>query len=97
MDAMIPWIELLELIAPHHPKAGRGRQRLPTVVMLRVYSLLPWFHLSDPQAEDTLYDSESMRRFEGVESGDDTVPEETKTLQIRHMLERHHLTEAIFG
>jgi IS5 family transposase len=56
-----------------------------------------WFNLSDPQAEDTLYDSESVRRFVGVELSEDTVPDETTILRFRHLLERHQLTEAIFA
>jgi len=30
-------------------------------------------------AEETLYDSEAMRRFAGIEPGDDRIPEETTT------------------
>jgi IS5 family transposase len=30
--------------------------------MLRIYFLQQSFNLSDPQAEDAIYDSESMRR-----------------------------------
>ena len=33
-----------------------------------------WFNLSDPAAEDALYDSETMRRFVGVDLGEDAVP-----------------------
>jgi IS5 family transposase len=64
--------------------------------MLRIYFLQQWFNLSDPQAEDAIYDSESMRRFARVELGDDVVPDETTILRFRHLLERHRLTEAIF-
>jgi transposase, IS5 family len=42
--------------------------------MLRVYFLQQWFNLSDPQTEDSLYDSESIRRFAGIELSDDRVP-----------------------
>jgi transposase, IS5 family len=97
MNAVIPWKGLLALIAPHYPKAGRGRQPLPLEVMLRVYFLQQWFDLSDPQAEDMLYDSESMRRFAGVELGDDTVPDESTILRFRHLLEQHQLTAAMFA
>jgi IS5 family transposase len=64
--------------------------------MLRIYCLQQWFNLSDPQAEDAIYDSESMRRFAGVELGDDVVPDETTILRFRHLLEQHGLTAAIF-
>lgn len=96
MDAVIPWGELLALIEPHYPKAGNGRQLLGLEKMLRTYFLQQWFNLSDPQAEDALYDSESMRRFAPIELGDDRVPDETTILRFRHLLEEHHLTAAIF-
>lgn len=96
MDAVIPWTELLVLIEPHYPKPGNGRQPLGLEKMLRIYFAQQWFNLSDPQAEDALYDSESMRRFVRVELGEDVVPDETTILRFRHLLERHGLTEKIF-
>src|SRR6266498_431837 len=97
MDQVIPWRPLLALIEPHYPKAGRGRQPLGLGKMLRIYFVQQWFNLSDPQAEDALYDSESIRRFVGVELGDDVVPGGSTILRFRHLLERHPLTAAIFG
>jgi transposase, IS5 family len=96
MDAVIPWRRLLGLIEPHYPKAGNGRQPLGLEKMLRIYFLQQWFNLSDPQAEDAIYDSESMRRFARVELGDDVVPDETTILRFRHLLEQHGLTCVIF-
>jgi transposase, IS5 family len=98
MDAVIPWRQLVELIRPHYPKSGqRGRPPLGIEKMLRIYFLQQWFDLSDPQAEDALYDSESMRRFAGVELSDDVVPDESSILRFRHLLEEHRLTEAVFA
>ena len=65
--------------------------------MLRIYFLQQWFNLSDPQAEDAIYDSESMRRFARVELGDEVVPDETSILRFRHLLEQHALTQAILA
>jgi transposase, IS5 family len=96
MDAVIPWSRLLRLIEPHYPKAGQGRQPLGLEKMLRIYFLQQWFNLSDPQAEDAIYDSESMRRFARVELGDEVVPDESTILRFRHLLEKHGLTQAIF-
>ncbi len=96
MDAVIPWATLLALVGPHYAVAGRGRRPLPLATMLRVYFLQQWFDLSDPQAEDMLYDSESMRRFARVELGEDTVPDESTILRFRHLLEEHLLTVQIF-
>lgn len=99
MEAVVPWSRLLALIAPHYPKAGPkgGRPPMPLETMLRVYFLQNWYALSDPMAEETLYDSEAMRRFAGIELGDDRIPDETTILNFRHLLERHGLTEAIFA
>ena len=65
--------------------------------MLRVHFLQNWYALSDPMAEETLYDSEAMRRFAGIELGDDRIPDETTILNFRHLPERRGLTEAIFA
>jgi IS5 family transposase len=96
MDAVIPWVELRRLIEPHYPKAGNGRQPLGLEKMLRIYFVQQWFNLSDPQAEDSLYDSESIRRFVRIELGEDVVPDETTILRFRHLLEQHGLTAQIF-
>jgi IS5 family transposase len=65
--------------------------------MLRVYFLQSWYALSDPMAEEMLYDSEAMRRFAGIELGDDRIPDETTILNFRHLLEKHQLTEKLFA
>lgn len=96
MDAIIPWRQLLELIEPHYPKAGNGRPPLGLEKMLRIYFLQIWFNLSDPGAEEALYDSESMRRFVRLELSEDKIPDETSILNFRHMLEEHELTKAMF-
>ena len=97
MDAVIPWERLLGLIEPRYPKAGAGRQLHPLERMLRIYFMQNWFNLSDPQAEDSLYDIESMRRFAGIELAEDAIPDESTILRFRHLLEQHQLTEQIFA
>jgi transposase, IS5 family len=97
MDAVIPWSRLLGLIEPHYPKAGKGTQPKPMEQMLRIYFMQNWFNLSDPQAEDSLYDIESMRRFAGIELLGHDIPDETTILRFRHLLEQHQLTERIFA
>lgn len=47
-------------------------------------------------AEVGLYDSEAMRRYAGIELGDDGIPDETSILNFRHMLGKHQLTEKLF-
>lgn len=98
MEAVVPWTRLLALIEPHYPKRGArgGRPPMPLETMLRVYFLQQWYALSDPMAEEMLYDSEAMRRFAGIELGDDRIPDETTILNFRHLLEKHALTERLF-
>lgn len=97
MDRVVPWGKILELIEPHYPKAGNGTQPMPMERMLRIYFMQQWFNLSDPAMEDSLYDSESMRRFAGIELSEDAIPDETTILRFRHLLEKHYLTQAIFA
>lgn len=97
MDAVVPWKSLIGLIEPHYPKAGNGTQPMPLERMLRIHFMQHWFNLSDPAMEDALYDSESMRRFAGIELAEDAVPDESTILRFRHLLEQHKLNEGIFA
>jgi len=96
MDAVIPWARFIQRIEPHYPKRGSGRPPLGLEKMLRIYFLQQWFDLSDPGAEEAMYDSESMRRFVGIELGEDVIPDESTILKFRHLLEKHSLTEGLF-
>ena len=97
MDQVVPWAPMVALIEPHYPKAGNGTQPMPLERMLRIHFMQQWFNLSDPAMEDALYDSESMRRFAGIELVDDAIPDESTILRFRHLLERHGLSEQIFA
>ena len=96
MEAVVPWSELEALIEPHYPKAGKGRHPVALGTMLRIYFLQHWFNLSDPGAEDALYESPVLRGFAGVDLGRMAVPDETTILNFRHLLESHDLCGAIF-
>jgi hypothetical protein len=45
---------------------------------------------------DTLYDSQAMRGFTGIDLAVDAVPDETTILNFRHWLERHDLSRSLF-
>ena len=94
MDQVVPWARLLGLIEPHYPKANPegGRPPLPLERMFRIYCLQQWYNLSDPGAEEALYDSLTMRQFAGVCTDADVIPDETSILKFRRLLERHQLT-----
>src|SRR6201984_3133236 len=91
MELVMPWAELEALIEPHYPREGNGRPPVGLRVMLRIYFLQHWFNLSDPGAEEALYDSPALRRFAGVDLGRTPAPDETTILNFRHLLEAHDL------
>ncbi len=64
--------------------------------MLRMYFLQQWFNLSDPGAEEALYESVSMCRLVGIDLAREPVPDETTILKFRHLLEKHHLGKKLF-
>jgi transposase, IS5 family len=91
MDAIVPWQRLCVLIAPHYPSGEGGRPPIPLERMLRIYFLQQWFNLSDPAAEEAIYDSASMRSFAQIDLGREGAPDETTICKFRHLLERHKL------
>ena len=98
MEKIIPWAELAEAIEPFYPKPkGAGRRPIGVERMLRIHFLQHWFNLSDPAAEEALYDSRAMRRFVGIDLGREPAPDETTVCKFRHRMERHNLGDRLFG
>ena len=97
MEQVVPWAELQALIEPHYPKGENGRPPVGLGIMLRVYFLQQWFNLSDPGAEEGLYESPALRRFAGVDLGRSPAPDESTILQFRHLLEKHDLGGAMLN
>jgi IS5 family transposase len=95
MERIVPWQRLSALIEPHYPKPGNGRRPIGLERMLRIYFLQHWFALSDPGAEEALYESEVMRRFVGIDLGREPVPDETTILNFRRLLEQNLLCARI--
>jgi IS5 family transposase len=91
MNVVVPWAELVALVEPHYPKGETGRPPIGVERMLRIYFLQQWFDLSDPAVEDAMYDSATMRRFVGIDLGEEPAPDETTVCKFRHLLERHGL------
>jgi IS5 family transposase len=97
MERVAPWAALCRLIEPFYPKPGNGRPPIGVERMLRLYFLQQWFNLSDPAAEEALYDSQAMRGFVGIELGREPVPDETTVGRFRHLLEEHDLGRLLFA
>src|SRR5487761_2638923 len=87
----VGWIAMESLVRPHYAKAGNGRQPVGLSIMLRTYFVQQWFNLSDPGAEELLYESPAVRAFVGVDLGIAPAPDETTILRFRHLLEEHEL------
>lgn len=99
MELVVPWSELLALIAPHAPALGAkgGRPPFALETMLRIHFLQQWFNLSDPAMEEALYDMELFRQFVRLDSGIERLPDESTILRFRHLLEQHDLSIRIMG
>ena len=97
MEAVVPWAGLCALVEPHYPDGARGRPPIGIERMLRIYFLQQWFNLSDPQAEDALYDIAPLRNFVRIDLGREAAPDETTICKFRHLIEVHELGAAIFA
>ena len=97
MNLVVPWADLVALIAPHAPARGSqgGRPPFPVQTMLRMHFLQQWFNLSDPAMEEALYVTPMLREFVGLDVGEDNLPDESTILRFRHLLEAHHLSVQI--
>lgn len=97
MNRVVPWSQLVALIAPHargaHQALG-GRPPFPVEVMLRVHCLQLWWNLSDPAVEEELHERPLYRQFAGL-AGARRIPDETTILRFRHLLEKHALSPEI--
>ena len=97
MEQIIPWKELTAAIEPYYPKPeGAGRRPVGLERMLRIHFLQHWFDLSDPGAEEALYDSRAMRNFVGIDLGREPVPDETTICKFRHLMEKRNLGDELF-
>ena len=99
MNLVVPWTELVLLIAPHAPTPGAKGGRPPFAVetMLRIHFVQQWFNLSDPAMEEALYDTPMFREFVGLDAGEDNLPDESTILRFRHLLEAHNLSLQILA
>ena len=95
MDSVVPWADLLALVEPLRPTAGRrGRQPWPAETLLRMHLVQCWLNLSDAACEDACYDSLSVRDFVGCWDG---VPDATTLEDFRHLLEDNDVAKGILA
>ena len=97
MERVVPWRNLVALIAPFMPEGKRGRPPFPVESLLRIHFMQQWFTLSDPAMEEALHDMPLFRDFAGLGGWDDRLPDESTILRFRHVLEKHKLAERILA
>ncbi|UWD88437.1 IS5 family transposase [Ralstonia pseudosolanacearum] len=91
MARVVPWADLVMLIAPYAPEGKRGRPPFAVETMLRIHFLQQWFGLSDPAMEEALHDVPLYREFAGLDNWTTRLPDESTILRFRHLLEKHKL------
>ncbi|UWD89095.1 IS5 family transposase [Ralstonia pseudosolanacearum] len=91
MHRVVPWADLVMLIAPYAPEGKRGRPPFAVETMLRIHFLQQWFGLSDPAMEEALHDVPLYREFAGLDNWTTRLPDESTILRFRHLLEKHKL------
>ncbi len=97
MDQVIPWSDLLVLIAPHAPAGRTGRPPFAVEVMLRIHLLQQFFGHSDPAMEEALHDIPLYREFAHLDAGMSRMPDESTILRFRHLLEAQELGQQILA
>lgn len=93
MEGVIPWGDFCKAIEPYYEEKRTGRKKMEMTMMLKIYFLQQWYNLSDPAAEEEVYDRGSFQKFLGIDLLSQTVPDETTILNFRHLLEKHKLQE----
>lgn len=96
MELVVPWNELVTLIARHAPKKATGRPPFAVEKMLRIHFLQQWFGLSDLAMEEALFEVSLYRDFAGLGISE-RVPDRVSILRFRHLLEAHDLGQQILA
>ncbi len=97
MEEVVPWDAFLEKIMPSYQQKHTGRKRTDALQLLKIHFLQQWYNLSDPGAEEAIYDRNSFQKFLDMDLLADTVPDETTILNFRHLLEEHGLQKEFFN
>ena len=102
MDKVVPWDDLVALIAPYYPEGRNGRPPFSLHSMLRIHFLQQWFSLSDPAMEEAFFDTPLYSEFAQLQAMSRLPDESTilrfgKTPSPRHRLEKNKLSEQILN
>ena len=81
MQQVVPWKDLVALLAPYAPEGRKGRPPFPVEMQLRTHFMQQWFMLSAPAMEDALHDRSLFRDFAGL-SWLSATPDESTILRF---------------
>ena len=96
MDKVVPWDELVQLIAPYYSEGIKGRPPFALQTMLRIHFMQQWFNLADQAMEEAFFDTPLYREFAQLPAFG-RLPDESTILRFRHRLEKHKLAEQILA
>jgi IS5 family transposase len=91
MEQVLPRDTLLALLGAVYPKAGKARYPYPKTTMLCIPLLWSWCSNSDQAIEKEVYEVAPLRRFAVLSLARGSLPDETRILNYRSLLESHSL------
>lgn len=92
-DQVVARKRLIALIEPYYPKSEGGHPAYPLLAILWGHMMQNWFGYSDPERDESLYETTILRQFTGLNL--DRIPYETMILNFRRLLEQHELAPVI--
>ena len=96
MDKVVPWDDLVDLIAPYYSEGKVGRPPFALQTMLRTHFMQQWFSLGDEAMEEAFLDTPLYRDFAQLPAFG-RLPDESTILRFRHRLEKHKLADQILA
>ena len=98
IEPHLPINEWMEIIRPvYYPDAHLGgRPPKPLEIALRTYLVQNFFSLSDEGCEDAVVDIMSVRKFVGISTNDDDIPDKSTICRFRNLLIEHNIQQKIF-
>ena len=85
MERVVSWGVLVQIVAPHYPKAKTGRPPFGIETMLRIHYLQQWFGLSDPAMEEALHDVPLYREFARLDGALSVTSRRNPATRSRHI------------
>ena len=96
METVVPWSLQETLNRPFYPKNRNGSLPIPLGMMLCIHFMQQWFGYSNPAMEKVLQALLLLRKFSGLDTFEDVMPDERQSLRFRHLLQRHDQAVASF-